>query len=340
MNKNKKYLTGFITNRGDYPFGFSFKGSWGRILFEEHKGKYFTGISVGKKIMPIRHLIIESNLEEKTREILSLIYACLVIINGCDYVGYDLCDIYNLDLKELSCDCKYFPKKLVTGGIYLAGIMAAKASYKEDYVYAIHKLFFSFQTYSTVPRDLDPSHGNLEIPNLKKPYPPEIRILLTNAIISAYSAIEELELQIVPKNTLKTKSGEIRLSKDENGNFFPETKKDIISRLQKAKVNINEPFIWDLRGGKKLFEDRKPFSKKTKKAKWSSGFSVRDGEINLLTALDRASCLRSNVASHKPSTSKSKKERMVKELSMYEVSNVQSLARRLVLESLNLWRVY
>ena len=87
---------------------------------------------------------------------------------------------------------------------------------------------------------------------------------------------------------------------------------------------------------KKIIEQKKRFSKRINKSKWSQSPHVRDEEMEIIDAIDRSSYLRSKVASHKLATSE--KNKFVKVLSPYDVANVQLLARRLILEKLGLWK--
>jgi len=331
MTKGIDYLTGLIT-MGEEVLKSSFQGKGWSVLFVKHKGPFPRSTIIGKKIIPSKHLVIKTTTEDKAKEIRDLIYACWVVISGCDYIGYDIHDIYNFELQILSKNTDIFPEIIQSRDIYHAGIMAAKASFRESYIYAIHKLCFSYQTYAAAPIDLDPHQGNLPTPNLAKPFPPSIRIRIADAIISSYSAIEELGLDI--------QASESNPTKDNYGHWLPAKRNEIIARLKRANTNVNETFHWQLRGRKKIIEHKRIFSKNIKKSQWAYGPYVRDEEIDLVDAIDRASFLRSQIASHKFSSTRSGKSKLVKVLSIYDVANVQLLARRLILESLKLWEIY
>jgi hypothetical protein len=68
-----------------------------------------------------------------------------------------------------------------------------------------------------------------------------------------------------------------------------------------------------------------------KAAPWSA-WRVRDGDMDLVDALDLSSFLRSKISAHRTD------KRLLRVLSAYDVANVQFLARRLFLESLGFWR--
>src|SRR4030042_3518797 len=148
-SRKLKYLTGFTTTQGSVDS--SFQGQRWRIIFIEHRSEFSQGAVIGKRIIPVKHLLIETYSPGKAKQILDLIYACWVVLHGCDYLGYDLHDLYNLDLITLDEKPNIFPQKMWSDEIYDAGIMATKASFRDSYVYAIQKLCFSYQTYGAAP---------------------------------------------------------------------------------------------------------------------------------------------------------------------------------------------
>lgn len=324
-NEPKQYLTGFVDSSGRYPLGDSFKASWGRLLFANHNGS-ITVIEGNR--MPWKHLVVETKSEKKAREISVIVYACFIVLQSFDLIGWDLSDIYQFELQEFKNVSTYDIIKLSNNYIYYAGIMAAKASFRDTYMYAIHKLAYSMMTYSIPFIELDPMHGNIPKPNLGKPFTQSIRILMASAVIFAYSAIEELGLDVQATRDNPTK--------DRNDIWIQEKREEIKTRLEKAKINTAEKFVWDRRGRSTLLERKRIFQIDSEKCSWSFGSCVRDEEIDLIDALDRASFLRSQVASHKFSTKNGKRNKLIKLLSPHDVSNVQHLARRLILERLGL----
>ena len=102
------------------------------------------------------------------------------------------------------------------------------------------------------------------------------------------------------------------------------------SILVRAGINLNETFDWNVRGGKTRIERARP-PRKIRKSPWAR-FGVRDGELDVIDAINQVSWLRSRVSSHRF------KAKWVKVLSQYDVANAQLLARRLLLEKLGCWR--
>ena len=67
------------------------------------------------------------------------------------------------------------------------------------------------------------------------------------------------------------------------------------------------------------------------KAEWAR-WNVRDGEMQIIDAINYASFMRSSIAAHKSD------HKMIRVLSIYDVANVQFLARRLILERMDFRR--
>ena len=95
---------------------------------------------------------------------------------------------------------------------------------------------------------------------------------------------------------------------------------ELEARLAAAKIDVNDTHVWTRRGRPTRIESRRR-STGVGKPRWSRG-AVRDIEVSLIDAISDASWLRSKVSTHRFSDS-------VRSLTVYDVYNVQSLARRL-----------
>ena len=141
-----------------------------------------------------------------------------------------------------------------------------------------------------------------------------------HCIISAYSVIEELGLEVRASNQKPSVL---------NGKWNPIVLADLENRLKAAGIDLSDTFPWLLRVTRRKIEMKKSLPI-TKPASWAYG-RVRDHEVNITDAIAYASWLRSNVSSH---TIKETTRR----LTAYDVANVQHLARRLILESIGEWK--
>jgi len=146
--------------------------------------------------------------------------------------------------------------------------------------------------------------------------------MFSHAIVSAYSAIEDLGLEV---RASQKKPSRI------NGEWNPLVREDLESRLEKANIDLKETILWTIRGPMRNIE-RKRGIPILEKAPWARG-PVRDAEIKIIDAIAYSDWLRDCVASHGVKA-------LTKVLSPYDVVNVQHLTRRLLLETIRYWQYY
>jgi hypothetical protein len=149
---------------------------------------------------------------------------------------------------------------------------------------------------------------------------PIYHVYLANAVTLAYSSIEEMVLEI--------RAGQKNPSRMPDGTWNPSVKADIEARLRTSGIDISRPHIWTLRGQKTRIEEMRP-PPSAGKPSWSRG-RVRDVNVHLIDALALASWLRSTTTTHRFS-------RTARSLTVYDAHNVQSLARRLIMEKFGFW---
>jgi hypothetical protein len=269
-----------------------------------------------------KEIIIFAKSKETAQRAINLIIGCLNLWKGenvvypgdFEFLAHDVHETNNLPIHEKI----KFSKGLTTTDIPIACLIAAKASYRLKYVYAISKYNFSIENCSVFRIDLEPFMSEHIPPSAY----PDDQVRFCYAIIAAYSVLEELGFEI------RASSQKPSMIKEE---WNPEVKKDIEDRLNNAGINLNETLLWTIRGPKRKIElSRAPIIHS--KEEWSRGM-VRDSAVLLVNAIAYASWLRSSVAAHK-----------IKEIttvvSPYDVINVQHLARRLLLESLGFWKYW
>jgi hypothetical protein len=208
-------------------------------------------------------------------------------------------------------------KTYSTSDFPLACAVAAKASRLRKWVYAVSKYKFSLSLYSVHHVDLEPWRS----PHLRISSFPADHVTFSHAIVSAYSVLEDMGLQVGASRKNPSRI---------NGRWNPVVKQNLEERLSKSGVDLGETLLWTARGPARRIEIRRPLPPGTK-APWS-GWVVRDLEIEVVDAIAYAEWLRSCVASHGVKD-------LARVLSPYDVTNVQHLARRLFLECLGFWRV-
>ena len=202
-------------------------------------------------------------------------------------------------------------------GILLATQLAAKCSLRNPRRYALLKLNLSFQLASTHWIEFDPSHGPK---NFGVESDANIHVALATAATLAYSAIEELQLEPRPINN--------RNVKNSDGTWDPSALADLNVRLDAVRINIRNLLVWTVRGSD-LRIHRSKRAPKGAKQPWARGI-VRDTSISVQDALVSASWLRSKCTTHRYG-------KETASITMFDVHNVQFLARRLILESVGLW---
>lgn len=200
----------------------------------------------------------------------------------------------------------------VGGGIPLGCEIAARGSRSRRHTYAIAKYSFSIMTYSTPQVDLEPWRA----PHLKISTFPDDHVMFAYAILAAYSAIEDLGAEL---RASTNKPSRIK------GAWNPAVKGELEARLRSLGVNVDEPIMWILRGPKRRIERRREVPV-VARMQWARG-PVRDADITLVDAIAYADWLRDKAAAHAAGD-------LTEVLSPYDVTNVQHLAQRLILEVL------
>lgn len=288
------------------------------------RGKNFNIIFRNKKNDVIfqnsKEIVIQAISIVHAQSVFNLVISAKCVLDGSALIEIGDMFVYPIDAnsREKSPYETIFSSKrtqMFTPGFVTACKLAAKASFRKANINALNKYMLSCHMHANDWIDLDPTHSQ-NIPLSPFPYD---YLRYGYAIFIAYSIIEELKLEIRASSDKPSKI---------KGKWNPIVRQDLEARLATAKINFNEPFLWQRRGSIKKLEQNKPISPLSK-APWAFG-NVRDCDILLIDAINNVSWLRSKIAAHKV-------DKAIYALSVYDVSNAQSLARRLVLESLGFW---
>ncbi len=295
------------------------------ITFEEQTTEFPRGGEYSDdKFYPFKEVIISARDQVTAQRAANTIYNVRNLLQGSNFYGMfssgpqPVSPVMSQENGSVPRRPGETPQFHSSPNIPLACLIATRASLKLRFVYALARLAISMEIMSVPTVELDPNHSL----NIPKSDFPEDHIRMAAAITSAYSCIEELGLEIRATNNNPSQI---------NGAWNPHVKNDLEQRLGKAGVNLTEEFYWNLRGKRTRIEIRKR-PEITKLAPWAVR-DVRDGEIHISDAIAYASFIRSQIAAHSH-----KDKRYLRVLSVYDVTNVQLLARRLLLESLGYWR--
>jgi len=195
-----------------------------------------------------------------------------------------------------------------TSNFDLAALMAAKASRNRRFAYSLALYAVSSHNHVNDPMLFDPAGDKYQARS--KSHKDQVRFAY--AIIAAFAVIEQLKLTPEKKSF-------------HNGEWIPEKRQALESKLKNAGIDLTELVVWHIRGGKTRLElDRPP--KIVKMCPWSS-HQIRDCEIEMADAIADLRALRSQVAAHDL-------KHQAKNLSVHDVANAQLVARRLILESM------
>lgn len=272
-------------------------------------------INTSQRTIPCFQPIIFAQNEQKAEAILQLYWDSFLIYHGQVLLLDPHMFVDELVDPTQICPSDYDESTYGVPGLAESAALVAVLAGRLNRRYAAHKLAMSMRTVNVPAVELDPGNG--------VPFPPSrnpaAHVAYANAIILAYSAIEELGL-------------EVRSSRDRpstiDGTWNPIVRRDLEERLQKAGISLSDRYDWIYRGGKRAIERRYAALDATR-SRWASGWA-RDKEIDIAEAVRLASQLRSRISSHRLG-------RLAANLTAHDVANVQHLARRLLLESTGVW---
>jgi hypothetical protein len=266
-----------------------------------------------------KEIVLYANTWQSAQRALDLIRGCHQLLRGDpDVFPVQLVAHNDNEPEAMEPEERAAQEMWSTTNIPLACLLAAKASRRARWVYAVTKYRFSLSLYSVHHVDLEPWRA----PHLPTSSFPGDHVMFCHAIISAFSAIEQMEFDL--------KASGARPSR-RNGEWNPVIKQDLEKRLKRGGISIQEPILWTVRGPQRRIEKRRNLPQGSR-APWSAKI-VRDSEIPIIDAIAYAEWLRDKVASHAAN-------HLTAALSPYDVINVQHVTRRLLLETLGFWCWY
>ena len=271
-----------------------------------------------------KEVVIEAANEDIARKGNDTLWASFCLVHAGQF-HLDFFDIDHSLIDERTIEVDQMPlgrHTVQTSGVVQACRIAAKASFRVAHVYALEKYHFSASLCSVALVDLDPHFATETLPKLKRPLH---QVQAAQALSSAYGVLEELRLEV--------RANAQQPSCLSNGAWNPVVKQDLEMRLRKAGIDLNERFNWQIRGPKTRLESGKPrqIHHNAQRSPWAK-WSIRDRMVDVVDAIAHLSWLRSHVCSHRL------KPENVRSLTAYDVTNGQFLARRLILETLGLWK--
>jgi hypothetical protein len=309
------YYSSLLALESALKEGFFCKGKGWQISFESSPS---SGVIANGE--PAKEIVVYAQAEGRAQHVVDLVLAAHCLYTG-EILTFDRQPVF----RQRAQTTEEIERQIMAGGGHSLGVcglpvsclIAAKASRKNAYQYAVFKYLLSCRTVPLRALSLDPE-GDWE-PGMVISALPEEHVFNANAITLAYSVLEELSFEIRASNAVPSKI---------NGRWSPTVKEDLQERLADSGINLSEPILWHLRETPTRIERaRKP--PLLAKCEWA-GYKVRDAYLDVIEAIAYASWLRSRVSAHRVSA-------LTKSLTIYDVANVQHLARRLLLEALGFW---
>jgi hypothetical protein len=302
--------------------GFTYLTKHFRRMRKKYSQYATTHISDGRgpgRIAP--QLLLEAPSRIAAQRAFSLLQAALAVMDG--HAGFEIEDaiVVPADRRKLEDLNDYdviaaSSHIMARRSVLFASRLAAKLSRSAPLQYAAFKLQLSYRIASAHYTEVSPTYYR------KRFGVSQARIehvTMASAVTLSYSAIEEMQLEPRPH-------GKRQVKKD--GMWDEEAWRDLRGRLDRAGVRSAEPVNWNVRGTPTRVHkaERAP---KGERMSWTKG-QVRDRGVSVEDALLAASWLGSKCTTHKFA-------KATTSISMFDVFNVQSLTRRLLLERTGIW---
>lgn len=273
------------------------------------------------KEVPAKEIIIEAKDQDTADNVLNLIETGIILVypNSSDcpdegvtvpVTGHSPCFMKD----------KPFVDRFSFHDSALYGCNAAEKAWGDNsLIYSMEKYKRSFRMDSFTPHSASPRYGQVFM-NERNDY--RYHVNAGFAIVIAYSVIEELGLEI--RSSAKN-------PRFIDGEWNDKVHQDVADRLRDSGVEPGEDFTWILRGPATELQEEMWQHLKTVDD-FSETEEVRDVEMNIIEALHAASILRNFIFAHRF-------DKVAESVSPYDVHNMQTLARRLILNTLGLFDV-
>ena len=273
--------------------------------------------------IPQCELIIEAESEEHAEDLLSIIHGGMLLAYPEPSLTSNFTFIAEakevFDKRYIEDPFRNYFKRLKNVGF---GCQLANVALEDKKnIYAIEKYKISLELSSFTPHSADPRYGQV-FNHYDVQHQNHARSAF--AIISAFSVIEELGLEVRSSNKNP------RFTDANTGTWNEKVLSDIKERLENSGISNELNFDWIYRGSPTRIENElKPFFGFD--SQWVVyGEDVRDKTLTFPEAIHNASYLRNFIAAHKFNE-------LTQYISPYDVFNIQCLARQLILRKLGIW---
>ncbi|MPM87805.1 hypothetical protein SDC9_134905 [bioreactor metagenome] len=265
-------------------------------------------------------LVIVSPDEITAENVNSLIYSARLLCNPqFDFKENTLIELNETDelVKIGGRFSECFVQKAICSNMILACLIAAHAS-NADLEYALEKYKFSLSLDWFTPHSAHPYYGHVFYTGLESN---KSNVNKIYAFLCTYSIIEELGVDI------RSSSKKPRFL---NNEWNPEVLNDIKLRLNKIGLDFDTKMEWLIRGKPNPLYDEIKQKFTTKSQYYNPANYVYDLELKIYEAIHYCSYIRSFYLAHKT-------DKTVKYINPYDIHNIQSLVRILILSATGFW---
>lgn len=198
-------------------------------------------------------------------------------------------------------------------------VIACRAWRHDEVIYSLEKYRLSLTLDHFTPHSGHPIHGEMfEYSQIDY----RRHVSAAYAALAAYSVVEELDVNIKSSRDNPRFLGA--------GEWNQVVMEDVLRRLTRIGVSEDESMLWSLRGDPTPMEmDIKPVL--GRESEYCTYPEVRDRILKVHEAIHYASYIRNYFLAHKFRD-------LTKHITPYDVNNIQSLARLLLLSKLGLWK--
>lgn len=211
--------------------------------------------------------------------------------------------------------CSYFKK---VDNPVLAFKIVLKCLSNKNLTYALVKYGFSVRLDSFTPHSASPRFGQI-FDNYFTDY--QYHVNAAYAINSAYSVLEELQLEIRSSSSKPTYNAD-------KTDFNEQVRSDLDKRLSPIGLSSSDRFDWILRGEITLLQ--REFDPNFGVRNFPDSPTVLDERIELIEAIQRARLIRNFITAHKFKD-------VTEFISPYDVFNIQTLVRKAFFHKIDLW---
>ncbi|WP_461791555.1 hypothetical protein [Pedobacter sp.] len=275
--------------------------------------------------IPMSEMLIETDSLEICEDFISIVQGGILLaypdISFTHH--FPFIDEYIQERDRLYSDKAFFDYLKKIENVAFGCIIAERVIENNQLVYAIEKYKTSLGLASFNPNAINPRYGQyFDHYDIKR----EFHTKAAFAIIAAFSAIEELQLEV------RSSAKHPRFLNTDTGEWNPVVLEDVKKRLKDNNIPHALTMDWVYRGKPTFIEkDIKPYFGFN--SQWIKyGENVRDQTLTIPEAIHNASYLRNYIAAHKF-------QKLTQYISPYDVYNVQALVRLLILHKLNFWEV-